>query len=61
MFFFHSSKIEGPNWQSLSYEKTELWCYLILFDEYLLFILTFVSHYCDCLFKDYFEIYALTS
>ena len=27
MFFFHSSKIEGPNLQPLSNEKTDLWCF----------------------------------
>ena len=25
-FSFHSSKIEGPNQQSLSFEKTNVWC-----------------------------------
>ena len=27
MLLFHSSKTKGPNWQSFSYEKTNVWCF----------------------------------
>ena len=38
IFFFHSSKIEEPNQQPLSYEKTNLWCFACLITKTCLFI-----------------------
>ena len=33
MLLFHSSKTKEPNWQPLSYEKTNVWCFARLWSK----------------------------